>query len=183
MREINILLREVQNCFMSTQARQTILIRSQVKLLLKQRLLSLSCRRLVPGSKKVVKCAYRAIVSHFSQNLTFTTQTYFALFHFEAFREILEGRASAHPFENVQSLLPPNSWLALHPIPGKLSLRHFMSSVFMLKCLSHSSLCSRIWMLLLLFSPLMLGCMYCVFVIYNSNFLMENISFISHILI
>jgi len=44
------------------------------------------------------------------------------LFNFEAFREILEGRASAHPFENVQSLLPPNSWLGLHPIPGKLSL-------------------------------------------------------------
>lgn len=35
----------------------------------------------------------------------------------KAFREILEGRASAHPFENVQSLLPPNSWLGLHPIP------------------------------------------------------------------
>lgn len=37
----------------------------------------------------------------------------------EAFREILERKASAHPFENVQSLLPPNSWLGLYPIPGK----------------------------------------------------------------
>ncbi|KAE9584894.1 putative clustered mitochondria protein [Lupinus albus] len=35
----------------------------------------------------------------------------------KAFREILESRAAAHPFENVQSLLPPNSWLGLHPIP------------------------------------------------------------------
>ncbi|EEF49189.1 clustered mitochondria protein [Ricinus communis] len=35
----------------------------------------------------------------------------------KAFREILERKASAHPFENVQSLLPPNSWLGLHPIP------------------------------------------------------------------
>jgi protein TIF31 len=35
----------------------------------------------------------------------------------KAFREILERRASAHPFENVQSLLPPNSWLGLHPVP------------------------------------------------------------------
>ncbi|KAK7323253.1 hypothetical protein VNO77_26718 [Canavalia gladiata] len=35
----------------------------------------------------------------------------------KAFREILEGRAAAHPFENVQSLLPPNSWLGLHPVP------------------------------------------------------------------
>ncbi|CAB4298428.1 unnamed protein product [Prunus armeniaca] len=34
-----------------------------------------------------------------------------------AFREILERRASAHPFENVQSLLPPNSWLGLYPVP------------------------------------------------------------------
>jgi hypothetical protein len=40
----------------------------------------------------------------------------------EAFREILEWRASAHPFENVQSLLPPNSWLGLYPVPGKFSL-------------------------------------------------------------
>ncbi|XP_027159196.1 clustered mitochondria protein [Coffea eugenioides] len=35
----------------------------------------------------------------------------------KAFREILERKASAHPFENVQSLLPPNSWLGLYPIP------------------------------------------------------------------
>uniref|UniRef100_A0A2N9JB23 CLU central domain-containing protein n=1 Tax=Fagus sylvatica TaxID=28930 RepID=A0A2N9JB23_FAGSY len=35
----------------------------------------------------------------------------------KAFREILERRASAHPFENVQSLLPPNSWLGLHLVP------------------------------------------------------------------
>ncbi|KAI3444967.1 hypothetical protein Pfo_001632 [Paulownia fortunei] len=35
----------------------------------------------------------------------------------KAFREILECKASAHPFENVQSLLPPNSWLGLYPIP------------------------------------------------------------------
>ncbi|KAK6928680.1 CLU domain [Dillenia turbinata] len=34
-----------------------------------------------------------------------------------AFREILERKASAHPFENVQSLLPPNSWLGLYPVP------------------------------------------------------------------
>ncbi|MED6210895.1 hypothetical protein PIB30_068406, partial [Stylosanthes scabra] len=35
----------------------------------------------------------------------------------KAFREILDGRAAAHPFENVQSLLPPNSWLGPYPIP------------------------------------------------------------------
>ncbi|KAJ7949124.1 Clustered mitochondria protein-like [Quillaja saponaria] len=35
----------------------------------------------------------------------------------KAFREILERRTSAHPFENVQSLLPPNSWLDLYPVP------------------------------------------------------------------
>ncbi|PSS24481.1 Clustered mitochondria protein [Actinidia chinensis var. chinensis] len=34
----------------------------------------------------------------------------------KAFREILERKASAHPFENVQSLLPPNSWLGLYPL-------------------------------------------------------------------
>ncbi|KAJ4978102.1 hypothetical protein NE237_008882 [Protea cynaroides] len=35
----------------------------------------------------------------------------------KAFREILERKASAHPFENVQSLLPPNSWLGEYPVP------------------------------------------------------------------
>ncbi|XP_022732840.1 clustered mitochondria protein-like [Durio zibethinus] len=35
----------------------------------------------------------------------------------KAFREILERKATAHPFENVQSLLPPNSWLELYPVP------------------------------------------------------------------
>uniref|UniRef100_A0A2P2M9C1 Clustered mitochondria protein-like n=1 Tax=Rhizophora mucronata TaxID=61149 RepID=A0A2P2M9C1_RHIMU len=35
----------------------------------------------------------------------------------KAFRDILERKASAHPFENVQSLLPPNSWLGAYPIP------------------------------------------------------------------
>ncbi|XP_023527346.1 clustered mitochondria protein-like isoform X2 [Cucurbita pepo subsp. pepo] len=35
----------------------------------------------------------------------------------KAFREVLEQRASAHPFENVQSLLPPNSWLGVYPVP------------------------------------------------------------------
>ncbi|KAL8171483.1 hypothetical protein V2J09_023287 [Rumex salicifolius] len=35
----------------------------------------------------------------------------------KAFREILERKASAHPFENVQSILPPNMWLGIHPVP------------------------------------------------------------------
>ncbi|KAH0784381.1 hypothetical protein KY290_003979 [Solanum tuberosum] len=35
----------------------------------------------------------------------------------KAFREILERKASAHPFENVPSILPPNSWLGSYPIP------------------------------------------------------------------
>ncbi|CAN1827682.1 Clustered mitochondria protein [Linum perenne] len=35
----------------------------------------------------------------------------------KAFRELLEKKASAHPFENVQSLLPPSPWLGLHPVP------------------------------------------------------------------
>ncbi|KAK6933740.1 CLU domain [Dillenia turbinata] len=33
------------------------------------------------------------------------------------FQEILERKASAHQFENVQFLLPPNSWLGLYPVP------------------------------------------------------------------
>ncbi|XP_047337970.1 clustered mitochondria protein-like isoform X2 [Impatiens glandulifera] len=33
-----------------------------------------------------------------------------------AYREILERKAMAHPFENVQSILPPNSWLGLYPL-------------------------------------------------------------------
>ncbi|XP_074296741.1 clustered mitochondria protein-like isoform X2 [Silene latifolia] len=36
----------------------------------------------------------------------------------KAFKEILEQKASAHPFENAQSFLPPNSWLAPYPPPG-----------------------------------------------------------------
>ncbi|KAK4756668.1 hypothetical protein SAY87_006795 [Trapa incisa] len=35
----------------------------------------------------------------------------------KAFREILERKTSAHPFETVQSPLPPNSWLGQYPIP------------------------------------------------------------------
>ncbi|KAJ4971494.1 hypothetical protein NE237_004593 [Protea cynaroides] len=35
----------------------------------------------------------------------------------KAFREIWEQKASAHPFENVQSLLAPNSWLEGYPVP------------------------------------------------------------------
>ncbi|KAJ4753110.1 hypothetical protein LUZ62_087515 [Rhynchospora pubera] len=35
----------------------------------------------------------------------------------KGFREILDRKASAHPFENVQSLMPPNSWLGTFPIP------------------------------------------------------------------
>ncbi|KAI9388467.1 hypothetical protein POPTR_009G065300v4 [Populus trichocarpa] len=35
----------------------------------------------------------------------------------KALREILEHKGSAHPFENVQSLLPPCSWLGLYPVP------------------------------------------------------------------
>ncbi|KAJ6799903.1 clustered mitochondria protein-like [Iris pallida] len=35
----------------------------------------------------------------------------------KGFRETLERKASAHPFENVQSLLPPNLWLGVYPIP------------------------------------------------------------------
>lgn len=35
----------------------------------------------------------------------------------KGFREILDRKASAHPFENVQSLLPANSWLGVYPVP------------------------------------------------------------------
>ncbi|KAL1199844.1 Clustered mitochondria protein [Cardamine amara subsp. amara] len=35
----------------------------------------------------------------------------------KAFREVMEKKASAHPFENVQSLLPPHSWLRPCPVP------------------------------------------------------------------
>ncbi|XP_065003313.1 clustered mitochondria protein isoform X4 [Musa acuminata AAA Group] len=35
----------------------------------------------------------------------------------QGFHEILEQKASAHPFESVQSLLPPNTWLGLYPVP------------------------------------------------------------------
>ncbi|MED6171806.1 hypothetical protein PIB30_044224 [Stylosanthes scabra] len=35
----------------------------------------------------------------------------------KAFREILDRRRASHPFENVQSLLPTNSWLGLYPVP------------------------------------------------------------------
>nr|GEW35463.1 calcium-transporting ATPase 10, plasma membrane-type [Tanacetum cinerariifolium] len=34
----------------------------------------------------------------------------------KASHEMFERKASAHPFENIQSLLPPNSWIGLHPI-------------------------------------------------------------------
>jgi protein TIF31 len=39
----------------------------------------------------------------------------------KAFREVMEKKASAHPFENVQSLLPPHSWLRTYPVPGEFN--------------------------------------------------------------
>ena len=36
----------------------------------------------------------------------------------KGFHEVLERRASGHPFENVPSLLPLNPWLGVHPPPG-----------------------------------------------------------------
>lgn len=36
----------------------------------------------------------------------------------KGFREVLERRASGHPFENVPSLLPLNPWLGVHPPPA-----------------------------------------------------------------
>ncbi|KAL9262814.1 Clustered mitochondria protein-like protein, partial [Drosera capensis] len=38
----------------------------------------------------------------------------------KAFRETLELKASAHPFENAQSMLPPHSWLGLYPVPDHI---------------------------------------------------------------
>ncbi|XP_052142350.1 clustered mitochondria protein isoform X2 [Oryza glaberrima] len=35
----------------------------------------------------------------------------------KGFREILDRKASAHPFENVQALLPVTSWLGAYPVP------------------------------------------------------------------
>ncbi|KAK7317301.1 hypothetical protein RJT34_01403 [Clitoria ternatea] len=35
----------------------------------------------------------------------------------KAFREILEQKASVHPFENVQSMLLPSPWLGSYPVP------------------------------------------------------------------
>ncbi|KAL9275941.1 Clustered mitochondria protein-like protein [Drosera capensis] len=50
----------------------------------------------------------------------------------KAFRETLELKASAHPFENVQSMLPPHSWLGLYPVPGIFNINSF------LYCLAYS---------------------------------------------
>lgn len=55
--------------------------------------------------------------------ITIENDDAYSIFWHQAFREILERKASAHPFENVQSLLPPNSWLGLYPIPGKKVLK------------------------------------------------------------
>ncbi|KAM7266178.1 hypothetical protein ACFE04_004075 [Oxalis oulophora] len=35
----------------------------------------------------------------------------------KAFLDILERKGKAHPFENVQSMLPPNPWLGSYPFP------------------------------------------------------------------
>jgi protein TIF31 len=45
----------------------------------------------------------------------------------KGFREVLDCRASAHPFENVQSLLPVTSWLGVYPVAG-----NFLSSQYIL---------------------------------------------------
>jgi len=70
--------------------------------------------------KKGSEFSQAAMFFMFGQLLLFCVAHFYDSFCFlcEAFREILERKASAHPFENVQSLLPPNSWLGSYPIPG-----------------------------------------------------------------
>jgi hypothetical protein len=49
---------------------------------------------------------------------------------FEGFREVLDRRASAHPFENVQSLLPVTSWLGAYPVPGNFDTDSLLSVLY-----------------------------------------------------
>ncbi|KAL2321951.1 hypothetical protein Fmac_026330 [Flemingia macrophylla] len=115
---------------MPTRAQQTLLILDQVKLLLKQQLSLVSYRRLVPSSKKVMKC----------NNQLFMTSFLKVLLQHPKLMEgrVLEGRVAAHPLENVQSLLPPNSWLGLYPVPGELRPSHFVSSAFILNSICYN---------------------------------------------
>jgi hypothetical protein len=48
---------------------------------------------------------------------------------FVGFLEVLERRASGHPFENVPSLLPLNPWLGVHPAPGKSHALEYKFSI------------------------------------------------------
>lgn len=66
-------------------------------------------------------------------NLNAVWLSFSSFSHFEAFREVLERRASSHPFENVQSLLPPNSWLELYPVPGELKFVEVNLIIFSFK--------------------------------------------------
>ncbi|KAM0876493.1 hypothetical protein ACQ4PT_036120 [Festuca glaucescens] len=53
--------------------------------------------------------------SHEASTLVGLLQNVSAKFN-KGFREILDHKASAHPFENVQALLPVTSWLGAYPV-------------------------------------------------------------------
>lgn len=111
---------------MSIQVQEMSSTLGQVKLILRQQPSLGFCRRLAPSSRKVTELSMvdvffvcYALMS--SRIFVLASNGIISLYvsGFEAFREILDRKASAHPFENVQSLLPPNSWLGLYPVPGK----------------------------------------------------------------
>lgn len=113
---------------MSIQVQEMSSTLGRAKLILRQQPLLGFCRRLAPSSRKVnelnvvdVVFVHYALMSSRIFVLASIEIISLCVSGLEAFREILERKASAHPFENVQSLLPPNSWLGLYPVPGKFN--------------------------------------------------------------
>lgn len=69
------------------------------------------------GDKRLsCKCPVYSLICCILQILKCSKIIFFSV----AFREFLDKKASAHPFENAQCPFRPNQWLGLHPVPGEL---------------------------------------------------------------
>lgn len=116
---INTALRGTQKHFMWILAQGIGLTQNQAKMLLNQLLLLNCCKRLAPSLRQVsIWLCIKYFVIADSLCIFWAHDIFFQNIGFD---EILKRKGSAHPFENVQSLLPPNSWLGLYPVPGKAS--------------------------------------------------------------
>lgn len=135
----NTVSRAQQRPFTLILAAAIFSIQGRVNLGSKQLHSLVYCKNLALSLKKVGISIYVILLSLFTTRFmtwylsSSLLSTFFFPFDYKAFREVMEKKASAHPFENVQSLLPPHSWLRPYPVPGEFEF---------ISCLSPYQLCT-----------------------------------------